>query len=85
MLAQLPPTNYEALNAHFASLKLLFDPGSINVVEATAQPTSGKGSQIVVVTEEKHCFREIMFLGQSIHEHTGWIGASSFEDCDIKN
>lgn len=43
------------------------------------------GSQISIAIDEKHCVVKIVFLGQSMQERSGWIGASPSEHCDIKD
>ncbi len=64
-------------------MKPLFEQVSSDVVELIAQSQPREFSQISVVVDEKHRVVKIAFLGQSVQEHSGWIGVSPFGHCDI--
>lgn len=75
----------KAVTLHLEDMKPLSDRVSVSVIELAAQSESNKDSQITVAIDEKHSIGEIVFLGQSIQECSGWIGASTSEYSDIKN
>ncbi len=56
------PRILEAVDAHFESVKPLFDEVSVDIVDLTAQSDSREGSPIAKLIDEKLSLGEIVFL-----------------------
>ena len=75
----------EAVGPHFERRKSLSDQVSFDIVEGSAQLRPRSGGQISAAIDEEHLALKMVFLGQSLQECSGWIGASSPEKFDIDN